>query len=116
MTSTTGLAKAMAAVQGPDTLLWASIPCTGGSQTWTKNIHNVGGPEKLEEHRKLFRMIWKNFELVARECVQNGGMVAIEWPSYNTYWRLPAVQKLVKELRLKRFRINGCAMGVKGGP
>ena len=80
------------------------------------NVKQPGGPEKLAAHRKTFDKIWQSFEIVARECVANGGKVAIEWPSHCTYWKLQKVQNLIKELQLKRFRVNGCAMGLRGGP
>ena len=46
----------------------ASISCTGGSQTWTKNIKNPGGPERRKQLRAEFESIWRNFAKVAREC------------------------------------------------
>ena len=114
VTTEKGLQKAKLAVTQNRALLWASIPCTGGSPTWTVNVKKPGGPEKLAAHRKTFDKIWQSFEIVARECVNNGGKVAIEWPSHCTYWKLQKVQNLVKELQLQRFRVTGCAMGLRG--
>ena len=117
VTTLEGLRKAIKAVSiMPNTLLWASIPCTGGSKSWSINVNLPGGPEKLAEHRKKFGEIWASFKIVARQCHDRGGKIAIEWPSECSYWKENCVQKLVKELGLKRFRVNGCAMGLVGGP
>ena len=116
VTTKSGLERAIAAVSQQPCLLWASMPCTGGSARWAHNVLNEGGPEKLEAHRAKFRKIWSSFVVVARACHANGGRVAIEWPTSCTYWRWPCVQKLVSELQLQRTRVNGCAMGLAGGP
>ena len=78
-TSEEGHAIAKNAVRQGDTLLWASIPCTGGSPWQHINVHkHCTG--KLKEQLDLFFKVWSNFEELARECVAHGGVVAIEWP------------------------------------
>ena len=78
--SEAGLRKATKAVQQSNTLLWASIPCTGGSPWQNLNQRTGNGRKRIAEHKRLFRLMWKSFVIVARACRKAGGQVAIEWP------------------------------------
>ena len=56
-------------------LLWASIPCTGGSPFQSINLARGMDPQKLENHWTLFRKLWTNFEKVANRILDSGGGV-----------------------------------------
>jgi hypothetical protein len=50
VTSNRGLVTAMEAVDGPNVLLWGSLPCTGGSAWQRINKHRPGGHARLRKH------------------------------------------------------------------
>ena len=69
LTTDSGLAKAIEAVSAPDynVLLFAALPCTGGSP-W-QNMNWRLGPKtqaKINAHRAVFRLLWRSFERTAR--------------------------------------------------
>jgi len=85
LTTDAGLQKALRAVSdpvlGPSTMLWGSIPCTGGCPWQRVNGSRGGEAEaKIREHWTLFEALCANFELVADRCIASGGCVSIEWP------------------------------------
>ena len=97
-------------------LLFAAIPCVGGSTWQFVNLAN-GNPatrEKIMKHRKIFKKIWRNFEQVADQCISNGGDVAIEWPKDCLYWRFREVKRfLARYPGMRRVRFDGCAYGLQ---
>ena len=96
VTTPKGLKKALEAVSHPNTLLWASMPCTGGSPWQRLNRHRPGVLAKLEEHWRLARLIWAAFAKAARRTLEHGGEVAMEWPHGCTYWKWPEVVSFMK--------------------
>ena len=65
------------------TLLWCSVPCTGGSAL---NLMNPARDKpsfikKNREDRLLMKKLWTSFEVVAYHVLRTGGRVAIEWPA-----------------------------------
>ena len=72
--------SAIDGVSKPGCLLWASMPCIGGSPWQHINRHNPGGLEKLDAHVKDWYKIWTAFKAVARECIKHNGHIAVEWP------------------------------------
>ena len=40
--------------------------------------------------------------------------MALEWPQYCSYWGLPRVVALAKELNLREVTFNGCSLGLRG--
>ena len=116
VTTPEGKSKSIRAVQEPRTLLWASIPCTGGSSWQNVNQKRLPGFEKkLRLLRKEFTEIWASFEEVAQECLIWGGSVVIEWPRNCSYWNLPRVKAFLAAHGLVTVRFDGCAFGMKSG-
>ena len=93
VTTTAGLQTALRSVSDPTggLLLWASIPCTGGSAWQHINKRHSNGRLLIKKHKALFAKIWAAFEIVARRCWQAGGHIAIEWPRGCSYCHEPAV-------------------------
>ena len=112
MITNQGLHKAIKAGRSDNCVLWASIPCTGGSP-W-QNIHakKPGGLEKIKEHRSLFNKRWTSFKIVAKECRKHGGRIAIEWPMGCEYWRTKHVKQYIQDLKLNKVHINRCSLGL----
>ena len=103
MTTDEGLNYALQAVRRapPGALmLWASLPCTGGSTfqyiNQIKNLkrRNVDGLSKWVDHWTLFKQLWRNFTVLASAVHEAGGIVAVEWPRMCMYWELTEVQAM----------------------
>ena len=99
--------------KGIEVLLWSAIPCTGGSTLSFINEQRPGGHAKLQEHWKLYKALWRNFETLAYRVDQVGGRVAMEWPRGCRYWQEPKVRRLVSNLQMDEADFDGCAMGIK---
>ena len=67
---------------------------------------------KILGHRKLFIKIWKHFEIVAENCMANGGIIAIEWPSSCYYWHYRQVKRFISKHGLSKVRFDGCMYGL----
>ena len=78
---------------GPHTLLWAAMPCTGGSPWQFYNQQFAGARIKIREHLRVFSLIFDTFLACARQLVAKGGFIVNEWPRNCTYWKRPEVKK-----------------------
>ena len=60
----------------------------------------------IERQKTIVKEAMDMFE-VFRKAAQrnrdNGGKVAFEWPSNNTYWRRPEVLKFMKEFKIDKW-------------
>ena len=65
VTTPKGFNLAKRAVKSENCLLWASMPCTGGSPFQNLNRHKPGGDARLAKHRAEFARIFKSFRSVA---------------------------------------------------
>ena len=94
-----GLEAAMAAVDTDlPCLLWASIPCDGGSPIHylSKDWDTEAFQDKLNAKRADAKRMWYNFVKTARKNRENGGSCAIEWPVNNEYWGWQTVQNFIE--------------------
>ena len=100
LTTPAGLAKAFDAVDTPSAIivLFGALPCTGGRQWQRLNLHrgNAATRRKILDHRKVFRVLWRNFVTVAERCIALGGGVAFEWPRTCTYWHNRSVRAFIE--------------------
>ena len=95
------------------TLLFASMPCTGGSPWMNLNRRYPGGAAKLRIHLRIFKRIWSCFAKCAMLLKSLGGHICIECPTACAYWRWKCVENLVEMLGLKSVKVHGCALGLK---
>jgi len=96
VTTSNGLSIALQAIKGPYTLLWGSIPCTGGCPWQKINRKKPGGEANLRRHFAAFKKIWDAYVKVALEVVGAGGTIAFEWPRNCSYWHWPRVKKFIE--------------------
>ncbi len=118
MTTSKGLKiaeKSLRAWPNRNILIWAAIPCTGGS-TWQRvneHLYAQKGDEaalkRLAHLRKEAEILWANFEKLAKVVYDRGGIIAVEWPANCMYWKLPAISKFAEKYNLSDAYINGCA-------
>ena len=99
--------------EGTTTLLFAAIPCTGGSPWMNINIHKPGGAARLRRHLKTFRMIWSTFASCARKLAAKGGKIAMEWPRGCRYWKYDFVIEFLAELNMACVSFDGCMLNLR---
>ena len=120
MTSESGLKTALNILKDPiakrgKVLLWAAIPCTGGS-AWNRFNWFKGNPEtqnRIVGHWKLYRKLWKTYIILASEVMRIGGCVVNEWPARCSYWKDNRVTKFQREKRMLFSDFDGCAYGLQ---
>ena len=94
-------------------MLYASMPCTGGSSWQLINKIYPSARNKIRKHRIIFNRLWKTFEVlcqIARAC---NTYIAIEWPTGCTYWKRSEVKALIRKYNLIPVKFHGCALNLK---
>ena len=94
-------------------LLWASIPCTGGTAWSHINMNHDTAKEKVKRHRSIYKRIWSAFVDLVNSMEFAKPLIAIEWPRSCTYWDDKAVDKFVIRNNMTSVKFDGCAVGVK---
>ena len=89
-------------------LLFAAMPCTGGSPWQRLNRLKPGGPRMMMKHRKLFNDLWSNFDIICGEIQRHGHQVAIEWPRFCSYWKATKVIALLNRYGFVHAEFDGC--------
>ena len=108
--------KALALAQntvGKNVLVWASIPCTGGT-SWT-HINALKGDQtrlKIAARRREFRRIWASFVKSVAPALSAGVLVAIEWPQGCVYWQDKRARGFLRQHHLVRTNFHGCMYGL----
>ena len=92
-------------------LIWASLPCTGGTPWSFVNLKNPVARRKVLAHIKEFDKLWKSF-VEFLEMIDPDIPLAIEWPRGCIYWRLRKVIKVIEERNLTMYNFDGCAFGI----
>jgi len=114
VTTEQGHRMAMQSVDHPVVLLWASMPCTGGTPLRFINARTESARRKQKKHLETFWKIWERFEKVARKCHESGGKLAVEWPAECQYWKEPRVFNFLQSIDgMGMVRIDGCRFGLK---
>ena len=105
-------AKSYAAASKP-ILVWASLPCTGGS-TWSHlNLTLEGNREKVLVARKLFTKLWASFVDLSSGLDRIGVQYAIEWPKNCVYWSWDHIRAWLDSHSLYEVCFDGCRLGLK---
>jgi hypothetical protein len=95
-----------------NTLLFASIPCTGGSPWQHINKETTEGRTRIRAHIRLMQRLFRAFEQLCYIAIACGCYIAIEWPDGCSYWRRKDVRRLISICNLKPVCFHGCALGV----
>ena len=93
-------------------MLWFSAPCTGGSAWQKVSLAKGIGKDKWRSHWKLFKKLWKSFELVAEHALSRGATVFIEWPRSCSYWGHKAVLAFCNRHHFVKTDFDGCMYGL----
>ena len=95
-----------------EVLLYASLPCVGGSPWGYINRLTDSGAERIEQQQKDFTKLFKSLQKLIHEI--NGPYLAIafELSKNCKYWKWPMVQSFLKKQDLKLYPFHGCQFGV----
>jgi hypothetical protein len=97
---------------GPNTVLVAAMPCTGGSPWQNFNKQFPRAREKIRNHIRVFKKIFASFLTCARALRAKGGHVVNEWPRFCSYWRLPMVRAAFELGIMYEAQVDGCSVGL----
>ena len=113
-TSESGYNKVVEALRGPNVVLFASLPCTGGCPWQLVNRKHPGCRRLLEKHHRLFDMLFGNLLRLTREFAPRGTIpIIFEWPRPCRYWKLPKVEQFIEDNDLVKSRFDGCVFGLR---
>ena len=107
MRSSAGLDSVLDKIRtwGPSTLLWGC--------PWRHMFTQRRGiRRKIEEQSRDFRLITRNYKLVADTIRGKGGNIAMEWCMGVEQWKDKLVKKLFNGLGLTPIEVNGCSLGL----
>ena len=108
----TGITKFLRTHKPKDVMIWASLPCTGGSPWQYANKQMPSGKARVRRHVREFNKLWKSF-VTTIENIDEPISIAIEWPKGCTYWRLPKVTRFLQQYNLQPVSCDGCRFGVR---
>ncbi|MDO7742030.1 MAG: hypothetical protein MUP94_10135, partial [Flavobacteriales bacterium] len=100
-------------IEGERTLIWFSMPCTGGCPWIYLNKHKQNGLDKINDHRKIMKMMWRHFEIIAKRADKVNAWVVNEWPLNCQYWKDPKVQRFFQTYVYDFVVVHGCMAGLR---
>ena len=95
-------------------ILYASLPCVGGSPWGNVNGLTVEGQDRIKEQQKQFTKLFKSFVKLVDEVYDERTLTAFELSKSCKYWRWPMVRKFLIERFMSVHHFDGCMMGVLG--
>ena len=101
---------ASARLTGAMLLLFASLPCTGGSSWQRINVRN--NPEKVELRKSLFRKLFRSFLSTIKLTRRHNPEIIFELPKTCDYWQDPSVVRFIERHGLTSHECDGCMVGI----
>ena len=95
-----------------EVLLYASLPCVGGSPWGYINRLTDSGAERIEQQQEEFTKLFKSLQKVINEIDGPHLSIAFELSKNCKYWKWPMVQSFLKKQELKLYPFHGCQFGV----
>ena len=95
-----------------EVLLYASLPCVGGSPWGNINAMTDIGAERIEQQQKEFTQLFKSLQKLIDEIDGPHFSIAFELPKNCKYWKWPMVQSFLKKHSLKQYPFHGCQFEV----
>ena len=95
-------------------ILYASLPCVGGSPWGNVNGLTIEGHERIKEQPKQFTKLFKSLVKLVDEVYDERTLIAFELSKSCKYWRWPMVGKFLIERFMSVHHFDGCMMGVLG--
>ena len=101
-------------MQHPNCVVFASLPCTGGSPWQIVNKRHPACRRLLKKHHKLFNELFNSLVSLFRQFANHGPIpILFEWPRCCRYWKKPKVAQFLKKWDLASARFDGCAFGLR---
>ena len=69
---------------------------------------NADTRKRILEHRKAFRVLWKNFVIAAEQCAALGEGNAFELLRSCAYWHDRSVRSFIKRHDMTEDHFDGC--------
>jgi hypothetical protein len=96
----------------PGTLVFLSLPCTGGSRWYNINKHKPGGIKRHKAHVRLFRQLLSKGVRLIEHALNSACLLILEWPKSCEYWKYPCVTRLMDRYALRTIDFDGCMFGL----
>ena len=93
--------------------VWISTPCGPFSPMQNVNQRTDAQRQELQEKRRHAQKIYVGAAIVMRSCIQMGIHCSWEWAERCEAWRLPLMQRLLKQLNLHVAITKGCTVGLR---
>ena len=95
-----------------EVLLYASLPCVGGSAWGYINAMTGAGAERIKQQQKEFTKLFKSHPKLIHEIDGQHFSIAFELSKNCKYWKWPMVQSFLKKNNLKQYPFHGCQFGI----
>ena len=95
-------------------ILYASLPCVGGSPWGNVNGLTVEGQERIQEQQSLFNKLFKSFAKLVDEVGDDKTLIAFELSRNCKYWKWPIVRNFLINHSMSMHHFDGCMLGVVG--
>ena len=95
-------------------LLYASLPCVGGSPWGNINGKTEEGEERIKEQQKDFTRLFKSFRKTVEMLKDENVHVAFELSRNCKYWHWPMIRNFISVNSLETYDFDGCMFGVVG--
>jgi hypothetical protein len=113
-TSEQGYHKVATALQNDNCVVFASLPCTGGSPWQIVNKKHPACRRLLKKHHKLFNELFAGLQKLFDEFSPKGSIpIVFEWPRCCRYWKKPMVARFIRKYKLSLAKFDGCAFGLR---
>ena len=94
-----------------EVLLWASLPCTGGSSLTHVNWNRGEATQlKIAEHWRVASLLWDTFVRAADSVREVNGIICLEWPMACWYWSLEPVDSYCQRQLPWMARVDACSL------
>ena len=94
-----------------DLMIYISLPCTGGCPWNNVNKESYSGKEKMKEHQKLFKKLFKGLEDLCNRLSYVTPILLFELPTMCKYWKWKRVQAFLRKYGMDRYKFDGCQVG-----
>jgi hypothetical protein len=113
-TNPAGFKKVVEALLGDNVVVFASLPCTGGSPWQIVNKKHPACRRLLIKHHQLFNKLFRSLVKLFADYATRGDIpILFEWPRCCRYWKIPKVERFIRKHRLTTAEFDGCAFGLR---
>ena len=93
--------------------VWFATPCGPFSPLQRTNARTAEQETELQKKRQHAQRIYVGASIVLRHALQLGCHVVWEWSEKCDAWRIPWVQKMIRDLGLYTAVTHGCTVGLR---